>query len=611
MTNILSILRTAHCRSTHHYFALDALRNLQTAQAQRLANILLKYHDDYLIGAKAPDSNFKDFQNHVIHVRDNNWGGAAIKCQEWLSEARQQLDNRNWKKAAYACGVLSHYFTDPLMPLHTAQSQREKAIHRPLEWSIYQTYNDIYAKATDTKCDIKLAVDDRWICKAVLAAAEVANRHYDTLIDSYDLERGVQQPRTGLTVESIEILAEIFALAIGGLSTVLTRLADETTAELPQVSLSLTSLLATIDRPLAWIVKRISDASERRAVNAILQEWKTTGDVRKYLPAEIARVEQARIEEPQLGVSVLSGPVMLAATLKKEANGDADSRRLDKLVLANPAELAVELPSQGTDSTNSEQAAPTLEATSSAGELAAAVEDDAAAKDTENELPLTSAAEPEPALPPIDSSLSAEPVYLPLSQARSRGKQRTAGSGEAKSNEPIEANVVSPLTTSSPAPSLRIAPGTDLPKQHRSPSVNYDSPLQDAPSIGPKTAKRFEKIGISTIRQFIESSAEEIVADLDTRWITVAIVKDWQDQARLVCEVPALNGYRAQLLVALGCRTSWQVRTANAKALSLQLEQFCQTAEGQQILRSDQVPVAQDVVLWIESARKYARREVA
>ena len=69
MQRILSILRAAHCRSTHHYFAIDALQQLKTAQAQRLANILLKYHDDYLVGAKAPDSDFKDFQNHVHFLR--------------------------------------------------------------------------------------------------------------------------------------------------------------------------------------------------------------------------------------------------------------------------------------------------------------------------------------------------------------------------------------------------------------------------------------------------------------------------------------------------------------------------------------------------------------
>ena len=122
MQMIFTILRATHCRSTHHYFAIDALKQLPTASAQRLGQLLLKYHDEYLDGAKSPDTRFKDSQNHVIHVSDNNWGGAAQKCQEWREVALKHLNERRWKKAAYACGVLSHYFTDPLMPLHTAQS---------------------------------------------------------------------------------------------------------------------------------------------------------------------------------------------------------------------------------------------------------------------------------------------------------------------------------------------------------------------------------------------------------------------------------------------------------------------------------------------------------
>ncbi|MFO0941067.1 MAG: DUF4332 domain-containing protein [Pirellulales bacterium] len=161
-------------------------------------------------------------------------------------------------------------------------------------------------------------------------------------------------------------------------------------------------------------------------------------------------------------------------------------------------------------------------------------------------------------------------------------------------------------------PALRIAPSTMIP-QTDEPTVNvhYGSPLVEAPSIGPKTAKRFEAIGIRTIRQLVSTGSDEIVQGLATRWITEDLVRDWQDQARLVCEVPALTGYRAQLLVAIGCRTSWQLRTANANNLFQQLSQFCETAEGQQILRSNRTPTVDDVVRWIDSAKQFARREVA
>jgi hypothetical protein len=43
-------------------------------------NLLLHYHAEYLGGAKAPDEVFKDFKNHVLHVREKEWGGAIEAC---------------------------------------------------------------------------------------------------------------------------------------------------------------------------------------------------------------------------------------------------------------------------------------------------------------------------------------------------------------------------------------------------------------------------------------------------------------------------------------------------------------------------------------------------
>ncbi len=35
-----------------------------------MADLLLANYGDYLKGAKDPDNLFKDFENHVLHVRD-------------------------------------------------------------------------------------------------------------------------------------------------------------------------------------------------------------------------------------------------------------------------------------------------------------------------------------------------------------------------------------------------------------------------------------------------------------------------------------------------------------------------------------------------------------
>ena len=179
----------AHCR-THHYFAIDALRQLQTAQAQRLGNLLLKHHDDYLVGATAPDSNFKDFANQVIYVSDNHWGGAPRMCLQWLRLVRAHLDHGRWKQAAYACGVLSHYFTDPIMPLHAQASLRGDMLHRPMEWSIYRAYDEIYQRCRrhEQSVSFEFAQDEEWIAKVVTAAATLA-AGFRSLAGGYDVQQ--------------------------------------------------------------------------------------------------------------------------------------------------------------------------------------------------------------------------------------------------------------------------------------------------------------------------------------------------------------------------------------------------------------------------------------
>lgn len=147
METLVAILRAAHCKSTHHFFAIDSLWETSTERGIALSKLLLAHFDLYLKGAKDPDNVFKDFENHVVHVSDGYWGGAAKAGKKWLEVALRQLQAGNWRDAAYSLGVLSHYFTDPFMPLHTAQSPRETAIHRPLEWSVCCSYHEIYAAA--------------------------------------------------------------------------------------------------------------------------------------------------------------------------------------------------------------------------------------------------------------------------------------------------------------------------------------------------------------------------------------------------------------------------------------------------------------------------------
>jgi len=85
MSFLLSVLRAAHCRSTHHHFAIDSTRYVDTAAGKRLVNILLKHHERFFAGAEDPDGRFRDFQNHCVHVRTGYWGGAPRLALTWYA----------------------------------------------------------------------------------------------------------------------------------------------------------------------------------------------------------------------------------------------------------------------------------------------------------------------------------------------------------------------------------------------------------------------------------------------------------------------------------------------------------------------------------------------
>jgi hypothetical protein len=294
MEGLLAILKAAHCRSTHHHFALDALRHLQSDSGRKLGRMLLRYHSYYLAGAKDPDTRFRDFHNHVVHVSDSHWGGAPLAAERWYQRVQQHLRERSWSEAAHAAGVLSHYFTDPLQPLHTAQSPREAIVHRPLEWSIFRSYRAIHTRWREDRFRVvfELASGTDWLAAAVLRGAELAHRAYETLVSTYDLEAARRDPRRGLSEAAIEALAELFAVAIIGWARVLDRTAGEAEVQWPHFSLAPAGLIATLNAPYRLLVKRIETQRERRAVAGLLEHYHHFGDSGPYLPDEVRLVQK-------------------------------------------------------------------------------------------------------------------------------------------------------------------------------------------------------------------------------------------------------------------------------------------------------------------------------
>jgi hypothetical protein len=130
-----------------------------------------------------------------------------------------------------------------------------------------------------------------------------------------------------------------------------------------------------------------------------------------------------------------------------------------------------------------------------------------------------------------------------------------------------------------------------------------DSPVVDAPSIGPKTARLLERIGIVSIGNLLTCDAEATARRLHHPRITADVLVTWQRQSALMCSIPGLRCGDAQVLVACGIHQPADLRRISASALSAIVGPYVESAEGRRVLRSAAPPTADDVARWVESAQ--------
>lgn len=485
MSLLFRIVYAAHAKGTHHKLALDALRHLANPDAERWERLFLKHADLYMEGAKAPDDQFKDFKNHVLHVRDGYWGGAIDKAEKWYGELVEALKRQDWEQVVWNAGVLSHYVTDPVQPFHTGQSDAENSIHRAAEWSISRSYDDLRSQglAAGAPFLIETAQTATWLRELVASGAEKANPHYETLIAHYNLTAGVVDPPAGLDTVSRRILGQLVVHAAGAFAAVLDRAFADAAVAPPEVSLTLETVMAAVKIPAKMLAKRLADAEDRRIVTAMFDELTATGRVEATLPED-----------------------------------DRVVRTLYEAEIAAPrrAELA---------------------------EKRASVVSGAARKTT-------------PAAP----------------------KPKAAGTPAA----------IATLVPGGGTPKFRLAIGDDI---------------ERAPSIGPKMAEKLAPLGIKTVADFLAASAYLTADKLRSRHVKAETILLWQDQCRLMLDIPELRGGHAELLAQSGYRTASQLAAADEAKLCADVLAFATTPPGQRLLRDGAAPDLERIKGWLMAAR--------
>lgn len=305
MSLLFRVLAAAHANGTHHKLALNALEQLAGSDAEGWRRLFLLHAEAYMAGAKAPDDEFKDFKNHVLHPRDGYWGGAPELACEWFDRTVAALKAGEWREAVRAAGVLSHYVTDPMHPFHTAQSDAESNIHRAVEWSISRAFDSLYADASARSplTPVTLGEGPKQLKALMCANADRSNAHYELLIAHYDIKVGISDPPSGLDPVARRIVGALLVEATATVAAVLDRAITAASVAPPQVGLTLATVVATLRIPRKLIEKRLSNAEDRRIVSAMYDELMATGSVVANLPEDdrvVRDLYAAEIQGPRL-----------------------------------------------------------------------------------------------------------------------------------------------------------------------------------------------------------------------------------------------------------------------------------------------------------------------
>lgn len=179
---------------------------------------------------------------------------------------------------------------------------------------------------------------------------------------------------------------------------------------------------------------------------------------------------------------------------------------------------------------------------------------------------------------------------------RERSPRRRPRLENAVETHPLESHRTAPLqlaqtseTTEKPAETTRFY-------------LHSDSPVVDAPSIGPKAAERLSALGIMTVHDFLSRSATWIAEQLDDARLNADVIRTWQLQSSLMCQVPGLRGHDAQILVACDLTMPEQIRSHTPEQLLELVGPFSASREGQRMLRSANPPDLDEVRDWIQWA---------
>lgn len=180
--------------ATHMFIVSEIGENISNST---WAEVYSYYSPEILTGATTPDQVWQDWDNHLYYPETGEHN-APTAAARWFNYTRDNFSAGNWEVGFFSFGVLTHYYSDPCIPVHTDEF-----------WPGHIAYEkDINNNLANFELTLPTEVLIDNVSQFVIDSATYSHQYYDTVYNVY----------TDENVTAIESNAQIKSLTENCLS---------------------------------------------------------------------------------------------------------------------------------------------------------------------------------------------------------------------------------------------------------------------------------------------------------------------------------------------------------------------------------------------------------
>ncbi|KXH76746.1 MAG: hypothetical protein AM326_06665 [Candidatus Thorarchaeota archaeon SMTZ-45] len=184
-----------------HFFIVDkAVAGISNAS---WADAFDYYLPELMSGSIYPDTAWQDWDNHLYYPETGEHN-APTAAERWYNFTRNNFTIGSWEDGFFAAGIMSHYFSDPCIPVHTGDSWPG---HSGYESDINQNL-DLLTLATPSEDYITN------VSQLVIDSATYSHQYYDDVYLQY-VDDNSEAIATNATIKTLT--EDCLNLAIDGL----------------------------------------------------------------------------------------------------------------------------------------------------------------------------------------------------------------------------------------------------------------------------------------------------------------------------------------------------------------------------------------------------------